>query len=556
MANSRNDNWFRETDLAVGAARSGRVLDCGHCEPRPPEPWAPPVFQPEFNGSQVVVGFVAGASSATTDGCTTTGAGVGQVAIGGDPVPIGTWLTPAPGILLFNIASICDTGDCVDPVTVFSVVIFSPEAAPYLGATLTLYTDTGQLVTSGVLGEDEGILGLANLAGPCLVAGATYYVTITPQPWVPPDPQPDFDGNPVVFGFVAGSTTATIGECTSTQVGVSPAAVPPAGAFVGTPPSATAVVASVYSEGTCEVPPLIFTAIFSEATPSPLLYDGATVHLYDASGVLVATAVLEWIEAFGLIAHMPVDASLTDGVTYYVTVTPLPDLFVLSGTPPVGEVDSPYAFIPTITGGTSPFTFAGSTTAPGLAVDPALAVTGTPTTAGTYSLTITATDDDGLTSPPYTALLVVGPLPPPPPPQPLFDGNPVVFSFVAQAGVVPDGDCTYDVIGLVAGDGPPAPIGTPIGDVPDAPFTVAVSAVPTGGPCAQPLGIGIQFYGVLPAAAAYEGAIATLHAAGGAVLASGPLVAEPTPLGALVFTEATPTTLVPGSVYYVTVTPP
>lgn len=268
MANSRNDNWFRETDLAVGAARSGRVLDCGHCEPRPPGPAPVCTINNDSSLGYLAFGFV-----------------------------------PAEG----ELEGIPGVGVSVDfpGVENFGTVTGNPAPSFVLG--------TGSL-------DDGPTVAVGFFAAPG---------------WAPIFPQ-------------------------------------------------------------CDVPnPSVLLTITQDGSPFvefPLYYANGN---YGTEG-------------------FPVASGFVPGLTYCATITALecpPDLPVLSGTPPVAEVGSPYAFVPAITGGVSPFAFAGSTTAPGLTVDPALAVIGTPTTAGTWSLTITATDDDGLTSAPYTVPLVVDPLP-------------------------------------------------------------------------------------------------------------------------------------------------
>jgi gliding motility-associated-like protein len=63
----------------------------------------------------------------------------------------------------------------------------------------------------------------------------------------------------------------------------------------------------------------------------------------------------------------------------------------------VGKI-YPSTALPTPTGGTTPYTFAAVNVPPGLSLDPATGVfTGTPNTAGTYTIPVTVTDADGNT---------------------------------------------------------------------------------------------------------------------------------------------------------------
>lgn len=81
---------------------------------------------------------------------------------------------------------------------------------------------------------------------------------------------------------------------------------------------------------------------------------------------------------------------------------------ITSGTPPGGTVGTPYpAFTVTATG-TAPIAFSAAGLPPGLAIDPASAViSGTPTAAGSYNVTITATNAGGET-PLNVTIVIVG----------------------------------------------------------------------------------------------------------------------------------------------------
>ena len=77
----------------------------------------------------------------------------------------------------------------------------------------------------------------------------------------------------------------------------------------------------------------------------------------------------------------------------------------LSGTPPVGQVGSTYSFTPTNAGGA--ITNCTATGLPaGLSIDPTTcAITGTPTTPGTYAVTITATNAGGSSTLPTSIVI-------------------------------------------------------------------------------------------------------------------------------------------------------
>ncbi len=75
--------------------------------------------------------------------------------------------------------------------------------------------------------------------------------------------------------------------------------------------------------------------------------------------------------------------------------TPATAATITSGPPPGGTVGVPYSFTVTASG-TAPIAFAATGLPPGLSIDPASgAISGTPTTGGSYSVTITATNAGG-----------------------------------------------------------------------------------------------------------------------------------------------------------------
>ncbi|TQS45396.1 putative Ig domain-containing protein [Cryptosporangium phraense] len=109
----------------------------------------------------------------------------------------------------------------------------------------------------------------------------------------------------------------------------------------------------------------------------------------DSSGVITGTPTL--------IGTYPVVISATDGfgligsAAFSWVIAALPDLIPPGTVTTTGGVALTWA--PTLVGGTSPLAWTASGLPPGLAIDPATGVvTGTPTTVGTYSVTITVVD--------------------------------------------------------------------------------------------------------------------------------------------------------------------
>src|SRR5208282_4390557 len=60
-----------------------------------------------------------------------------------------------------------------------------------------------------------------------------------------------------------------------------------------------------------------------------------------------------------------------------------------------GAAGIPYTSVVSVTGGTGPYTFTATGLPPGLTLSPTGTLSGTPTTAGTYQIAVTATDLNG-----------------------------------------------------------------------------------------------------------------------------------------------------------------
>ncbi len=94
---------------------------------------------------------------------------------------------------------------------------------------------------------------------------------------------------------------------------------------------------------------------------------------------------------------------------------------------PNGTVTIPYSQMITASGGTIPYSFAvtGGTLPPGLTLATNGALSGTPTLAGAFAFTVTATDHVGATGNRAYTLVITGPNPlPPSQPGPAPSGQP------------------------------------------------------------------------------------------------------------------------------------
>src|SRR6185312_1671871 len=86
---------------------------------------------------------------------------------------------------------------------------------------------------------------------------------------------------------------------------------------------------------------------------------------------------------------------------YSVTVG-APSLEIRPLTLPFMQAGMPYSVQVTASGGTAPYSYAGSNMPDGLTLSPAGLLEGTPTTPGTYTVSVTASDSSTGTSAPFT----------------------------------------------------------------------------------------------------------------------------------------------------------
>jgi hypothetical protein len=198
--------------------------------------------------------------------------------------------------------------------------------------------------------------------------------------------------------FTITATDAT--GCPGSQAYTVAVAAPTITLAPGALPSGT--VGAVYSKtvtasgGTA---PYSF-AVTAGGVPTGLAFTGA--------GVLSGTPTVAGTYAFTATAT---DAFGSTGAQGYSVVIAAPAISLSPPTLPGGTTGVPYSQTVTASGGSTPYTFAVTTGGlpTGLSLTSAGALSGTPTAAGTYGFTITATDAFGSTGAQTYSVVVVAP---------------------------------------------------------------------------------------------------------------------------------------------------
>ncbi len=162
-------------------------------------------------------------------------------------------------------------------------------------------------------------------------------------------------------------------SCTSSVTPVAPA-------IVGTPPNATVGVG--YSFGFTATGTAPITWSTTGTLPAGITFNSA-------SGVLSGTPLTAGTFSFSVVAANGTLPNATKPVS--IVVAPIPVAPTISGTPPSGAISVPYSFTFTASG-TAPATWTSSgTLPPGLTLNASTgAVAGTPTTAGSFTFSVTA----------------------------------------------------------------------------------------------------------------------------------------------------------------------
>lgn len=185
---------------------------------------------------------------------------------------------------------------------------------------------------------------------------------------------------PGTFSFsVAGVDVngTTVGKGFTITIQPAPLVVPGSGAITGT--VGKALSADLTPTG--GVTPYRFSA--NCVLPAGLTFN---------NGIISGTPTTPGSTTCRIVVSDSAGAVVTKDVT--ITIAP-PGLALPGGTLPGGQVGVSYSAQVTATGGAPPFTYSGSGAPDGIGVSSSGAIAGTPTTDGTFSVSITATDATG-----------------------------------------------------------------------------------------------------------------------------------------------------------------
>jgi hypothetical protein len=166
------------------------------------------------------------------------------------------------------------------------------------------------------------------------------------------------------------------------------------------------------------------------------------VALDSTLGSLTGTPTAAGAFTFTITATDASTPAVTASTEVTITIAPAAPLALSAATLPDAQVSLDYATGLAAVGGSAPvnYTVTAGTTPPGISLDPSGALTGLPTTTGTYTFTVTATDanannqsaDFSLTVNPLSQLTIDAPVPPPG-----VQGTPFTWTPSAVGGTQP-----------------------------------------------------------------------------------------------------------------------
>jgi uncharacterized repeat protein (TIGR01451 family) len=301
----------------------------------------------------------------------------------------GTPVTVGPGVLTRTFTGLTVGGSYTFAVTATNSYGTS-AASPRSNAVVPYNVPGSPTITAATAGDNSAVLTWttpANNSSPITGYVVTPYVNNVAQ-----TPQ-SFSGTATtqtVTGLTAGTSyTFTVAAQNAAGTGApsarSTTVVPNVSPTLTFPAPPSGQVAVPYST---QLTVTNGTSPFTWSVASGSLPPGVT--LGAGTGLLSGTPTTAGSYPFTV---QIVDASgqtASKAVTIVIAAAP-----AVSYTPAPGEVSVPFSQQPTVSGGTGPFTWsiAAGSLPPGLSINPSSgAITGTPTAAGTYSVTVAATD--------------------------------------------------------------------------------------------------------------------------------------------------------------------
>ncbi|MFT4254491.1 MAG: putative Ig domain-containing protein, partial [Caulobacter sp.] len=345
-------------------------------------------------GGTVAVAYVDAAFTATTgtapyaftgsglpDGLTLSTAGV----LSGTPTVAGTFNAVITATDTYGA-----TGSTTFPIVIAAptVTITSPSAGALPNATAfvaysqTFTADGGATprtfaVTAGALPSGLTLSSAGVLSGAATVTGA-FNFTVTPSDGSgAPGP---YVGTPVVYSLVVDAPTMTL----------SPAGVP---------------------NGTATVP---YTATFSAAGGTAPYSYAVTAGALPSGLTLSSTGVLSGAASQTATGGFTFTVTATDANSFTVSggySLSIAQVTLVTSSPPSGVAGQGYSQVLSTSGGTAPYTYvlASGALPAGLSLSSSGAISGTPTAAGNFGFTVTATDSYGAVGTDALSLTIAAP---------------------------------------------------------------------------------------------------------------------------------------------------
>jgi hypothetical protein len=274
----------------------------------------------------------------------------------------------------------------------FSVSVTLTDASGQMakasfGVTINSPPPPVQITTTSLPNGTVGVFYAAQIA----VSGGTgppyTFIVTSAAGSLPPGLQlsngGQLQGTPTATGSFSFGVTASDPANNTASATISITIVPAPLVITTTALSSVAVGSSVGIAFTATggVPPLVFS--LSGTAPA-----GTT---FSSAGLLSGTATTAGSYPFTVVVTDSAKNTASKGFT--LTVTPL-SLTITTASLPNGQAGASYAAQFAAAGGTPPYTWSG-TAGGGLSVSSSGAVSGTPTAAGTYTVSVTVTDSSG-----------------------------------------------------------------------------------------------------------------------------------------------------------------